>query len=215
MEKQTKKDFYEFCEIIRKLREPGGCPWDMEQTHESLRKHLIEEAYEACDAIDEGNPEKIADELGDVLLQIVMHAQIGKEAGTFDINDVTDLVSRKMIERHPHVFGDVKVENSKEVLDNWEEIKKKSRGQKTASETMENVSKSLPALYRAGKIVEKAQKGGFIEKEASRTVTADEIGEKLFEITVLATQCDIDAEEALSSFTKKFIKKIKNIEENT
>ena len=215
MEKQTKKDFYEFCEIIRKLREPDGCPWDREQTHESLRKHLIEEAYEACDAIDEGNPEKIADELGDVLLQIVMHAQIGKEAGTFDINDVTDLVSRKMIERHPHVFGDVTVKNSREVLDNWEEIKKKSRGQKTASEAMENVSKSLPALYRAGKIVEKAQQGGFIEKEASVKITPEEAGEKLFEITVLATQCGIDAEEALSSFTKKFIKKIKNIEENT
>ena len=215
MEKQAKKDFYEFCEIIRRLRAPGGCPWDREQTHETLRKHLIEEAYEACDAIDEGNPEKIADELGDVLLQIVMHAQVGKEAGTFDIDDVTDIVSRKMIQRHPHVFGDVKVENSSEVLENWEEIKKKTRGQKTTYEAMEGVSKSLPALYRAGKIIEKAQKGGFIKKEASVTVTPEEVGEKLFEIATLACQCGIDAEEALSAFTKKFIKKIKNIEENT
>lgn len=215
MEKQTKKGFYEFCEIIRRLREPDGCPWDREQTHQTLRKHLLEEAYEAYDAIEDGNPEKIADELGDVLLQIVMHAQVAKEEGTFDIDDVTDIVSRKMIERHPHVFGNVTVENSEEVLKNWEEIKKKSRGQKTTFEAMEGVSRSLPALYRAGKIVEKAQKGGFIDKDSYHESTFEEIGEKLFELVVIARQCGIDAEEALSSYTKNFIKKIKNIEENT
>ena len=127
MEGQKKKDFYEFCDIIAKLRAPDGCPWDREQTHQTLRKHLLEEAYEAYDAIEESDPMKLADELGDVLLQIVMHAQVGKEAGTFDIDDVTDIVSRKMIERHPHVFGDVSVKDSSEVLDNWEEIKKKTR----------------------------------------------------------------------------------------
>ena len=212
---EKKKDFYEFCEIIRRLRAPDGCPWDREQTHLTLRKHLLEEAYEAYDAIDDGGGMKLADELGDVLLQIVMHAQVGKEEGTFDIDDVTDLVSRKMIERHPHVFGDVTVKNSEEVLDNWEEIKKKQRGQKKTYESMEGVAKSLPALYRTEKIVEKAQKGGFIGKETNVTVTPEQIGEKLFEITVLALQNGIDAEEALSSYTKNFIKKIKNIEENT
>ncbi len=215
MEKQTKKDFYEFCKIIEKLRAPDGCPWDREQTHLTLRKHLLEEAYEAYDAIEENDPMKLADELGDVLLQIVMHAQVGKEAGSFDIDDVTDIVSRKMIERHPHVFGEVSVQNSEEVLKNWEDIKKKSRGQKTTYEAMEGVSRSLPALYRAGKIIDKAHKGGFMEKEATSSYTPEEIGEKLFEITVFARQSGVDAEEALSSYTKKFIKKIKNIEENT
>ena len=210
-----KKKFYEFCEIIEKLRAPGGCPWDREQTHETLRKHLLEEAYEAYDAIDEDDPMKLADELGDVLLQIVMHAQVGKENGTFDIDDVTDLVSRKMIERHPHVFGDVTVENSEEVLKNWEDIKQKARGQKKTYQTMEGVARSLPALYRAGKIIEKAQKGGFIGKDTAEKVTSEEIGEKLFEIVTLARQNGVDAEEALSSYTKNFIKKIKNIEENT
>ncbi len=210
-----KKNFYDFCDIIEKLRAPGGCPWDREQTHQTLKKHLLEEAYEASDAIDDGNPEKIADELGDVLLQIVMHAQVAKEEGTFDIDDVTDIVSRKMIERHPHVFGDIVVNTSGEVLDNWEEIKKKQRGQKKTWEAMEGVTRSLPSLYRAGKIIDKAQKAGFIEKEENSSVTAEEIGQKLFEISVTARQNGIDAEEALSSFTKKFIKKIKNIEENT
>lgn len=210
-----KKNFYDFCDIIEKLRAPGGCPWDREQTHQTLKKHLLEEAYEACDAIDDENPRKIADELGDVLLQIVMHAQIAKEDGTFDIDDVTDVVSRKMIERHPHVFGDVVVNNSSEVLDNWEEIKKKQRGQKKAWEAMEGVTRSLPSLYRTGKIIEKAQKAGFIEKEENSVFTEEQIGQKLFEICVIACQNGINAEEALSSFTKKFIKKIKNIEENT
>ncbi len=210
-----KKNFYDFCEIIEKLRAPGGCPWDREQTHLTLRKHLLEEAYEAYDAVDEGGGMKLADELGDVLLQIVMHAQIGKEEGTFDIDDVTDLVSRKMIERHPHVFGDVTVKNSEEVLDNWEEIKKKQRGQKKTSETLESVTKSLPALYRAEKIIEKAKKGGFCENVPFEKLTEEEIGKKLFETVCLASENSVNAEEALSSYIKKFIKKIKNIEENT
>lgn len=210
-----KKNFYDFCNIIEKLRAPGGCPWDREQTHETLRKHLIEEAYEACDAIEEGDNLKMADELGDVLLQIVMHAEIAKEEGAFDIDDVTDIVSRKMIERHPHVFGDTVVKDSGEVLDNWDEIKKKQRGQKKTYEALEGVTKSLPALYRAGKIIEKAKKGGFVEDVGIPVLTAEEIGEKLFEICVISNKSNINAEEALSAYTKKFIKKIKNIEENT
>ncbi len=211
----SKKDFYEFCDIIEKLRAPGGCPWDREQTHASLKKHLIEEAYEAADAIDEGDYSKIADELGDVLLQIVMHAQIGKEEGTFDINDVTDFVSTKMIERHPHVFGDVSVKNSEEVLDNWEEIKKAQRGQKTVYEAMLSVTKSLPALSRAQKIVGKAVKGNLYNIEEETTVNEDELGRKLFELCALAHKSGIDAEESLIAYTKKFIKKFDKIEENT
>lgn len=209
-----KKDFYEFCDIIEKLRAPGGCPWDREQTHESLKKHLIEEAYEAVDAIDEGDYDKIADELGDVLLQIVMHAQIGKEEGTFDINDVTDIVSRKMIERHPHVFGDVSVKNSEEVLDNWEEIKKAQRGQKTVYEAMESVTKSLPALSRAEKVIGKAVKGNLYNIEET-TLDEEKLGRALFNLCATAYKSGIDAEECLNSYTKKFIKNFKKIEENT
>ena len=212
---EKKKDFYELCNIVEELRAPGGCPWDREQTHKTLAKHLLEEAYEACDAIDDSVPEKMADELGDVLLQVVMHAQIGKEEGTFDIDDVTDAISNKMIERHPHVFGDVSVESSQEVLDNWEEIKKTQRGQKSAYEAMLSVTKSLPALTKTEKIIGKAIKAGLYHAESTTTVIAEEIGERLFEICALAYVNGIDAEEELSVFTKKFIKNLKNIEENT
>ena len=216
MEKENMKDFYNFCEIIAALRAPDGCPWDREQTHKSLSKHLIEEAYEAKEAIDSGNNEKIADELGDVLLQIVMHAQIGKEEGRFTIDDVIKSVSEKMIKRHPHVFGDITVKNSAQVLENWEEIKKTQRGQKYVYEELEHITPSLPALYRCNKVIGKAKKAGFIEeKNPDFNITEEEIGEKLFEICTLSHQCNINPEEALSSFTKKFIKKIKNIEENT
>lgn len=216
MEKEKKKNFYDFCEIIAALRAPDGCPWDREQTHKSLSKHLIEEAYEAKEAVDEGNPEKMADELGDVLLQIVMHSQIGKEEGTFTIDDVIESVSEKMIKRHPHVFGDTKVENSAQVLENWEDIKKAQRGQKYVYEELEHITPSLPALYRCNKVIGKAKKAGFIEKINSAVyMSEEEIGEKLFEICILANQNNLNPEEALSSYTKNFIKKIKNIEENT
>lgn len=211
-----RKDFYEFCKIIEKLRAPEGCPWDREQTHSSLSKHLIEEAYEAYDAIEEGNPQKIADELGDVLLQIVMHSQIGKEEGTFTIDDVIRLVSEKMIERHPHVFGEIKVHGSEEVLDNWEAIKKKQRGQKTVHEAMEGITRSLPALTRASKIIDKAKKAKlYTSQDENKKVSSDEIGAMLFDVCALAQQNGIDAEAALTAETKKFIKKIQNIEENT
>ena len=210
------KNFYDFCRIIEALRAPGGCPWDREQTHKSLAKHLLEEAYEAYDAIEDGVPDSIADELGDVLLQIVMHAQIGKEEGTFDIDDVVGSVSRKMIERHPHVFKDVKVENSNEVLDNWEEIKKKQRGQKTVAESMESISRALPALYKCQKVIDKAERASIEFADVENiTLTEEEIGQKLFDICYLSQKNHIDAEMALNSYIKKFIKKIKNIEENT
>ena len=211
----VKKDFYEFCKIIEKLRSPGGCPWDREQTHRSLAKHLIEEAYEAADAIEEGDSEKMADELGDVLLQVVMHAQIGKEEGTFTIDDVTDAVSRKMIERHPHVFGEVSVSCSDEVLDNWEQIKKEQRGQKTVYEAMQSVTKSLPALTRATKIIGKAVKANLYSVDSCENAKKEEIGGKLFEVCAVAYKNGIDPEEALAAFTKKIIKNFKNIEENT
>lgn len=212
---EKKMGFYEFCDIVEKLRAPGGCPWDREQTHKSLAKCLLEEAYEANDAIDEGDPMKMADELGDVLLQVVMHAQIGKEEGTFTIDDVTDAVSRKMIERHPHVFGNVKVENSEEVLDNWEKIKKTQRGQKTVFESMESITKSLPSLSRATKVIGKAVKGKLYSVDELENSKGEEIAEKIFNLCAKAYKNGIDPEAELALFTKKFIKNFKNIEENS
>lgn len=209
------KDFYEFCDIIEKLRAPGGCPWDREQTHESLKKCLIEEAYEACDAIDGGKPSIIADELGDVLLQVVMHAQIGKEEGTFTIEDVIGAVSRKMIERHPHVFGDISVSSSEEVLINWDAIKKEKRGQKTATEEIEGIAKSLPATLRAAKVIGKAKKAGLYSPSEKKPLTGEEIGALLFKICEQSYLNNVDPETELTSYTKKFIKNLKNIEENS
>ena len=157
----------------------------------------------------------MADELGDVLLQVVMHAQIGKEEGTFTIDDVTDAVSQKMIERHPHVFGEAELKNSEEVLDNWEKIKKEQRGQKTVYETMQSVTKSLPALSRATKIIGKAVKGNLYSVEDLETMGKDEICENLFRLCAIAYKNGIDPEAELAIYTKNFIKNFKNIEENT
>lgn len=212
---EKKMNFYEFCDIVEKLRAPGGCPWDREQTHKSLSKCLLEEAYEANDAIEEGDPVKMADELGDVLLQVVMHAQIGKEEGSFTIDDVTDAVSKKMIERHPHVFGDEKVSTSEEVLDNWEKIKKTQRGHKTVFESMESITKSLPSLSRATKVIGKAVKGNLYSVDELEYAEGEAIGEKLFKLCAVAYKNGIDPEAELAIFTKKFIKNFKNIEENT
>jgi len=214
--------FYEFCDIVKKLRSPEGCPWDREQTHQTLAKHLLEEAYEAYDAVLEGKSEKIADELGDVLLQIVMHAQIGSEENTFDIETVINAVSEKMIVRHPHVFGDAEADTPEKVLSNWEDIKRKQRGQKKTYESMEDITRSLPALTRAYKVWGKAEKLKFEPEEKNQTFlkegfVADEesIGAAFFELCRLSREKNIDPEEVLSSKIKNFIKNVKNIEENT
>ncbi len=211
-----KNDFNRLCEIIHILRSPKGCPWDREQTHESLCKHLIEECYEAVDAIREGDYEKMADELGDVLLQIVMHAEIGRENGTFTIDDVTDAISQKMITRHPHVFGEVVAETSEKVLDNWEKIKQKERGQKSVYESVESITPSLPALMRCDKTISKISKKDFPEDYKNIDISDDElmIGKKIYEICLLSHSLGVDSEAALAKFLKKIGKNIKNIEEN-
>lgn len=213
-----KNDFYRLCDIIALLRAPGGCPWDREQTHQSLRKHLIEEAYEAADAIDTNDANKIADELGDVLLQVVMHAQIGKEENTFDIDTVTNDICEKMIKRHPHVFSNGSAQTSQQVLDKWEDIKRTERAQTRLWEAMESITPSLPALMRCEKVIKKA-----LGEDFSRDVlnvpdcidSDNKIGEQLFYICLKACKDKINPEEALSAYIRKFIKKIKNIEENT
>lgn len=224
--------FPDFVDIIAKLRGEGGCPWDREQTHESIKKNLIEEAYEATEAIDSGIGAKMADELGDLLLQIVFHAQIGKDEGEFTIDDVITAVSEKMIRRHPHVFGDISVENSDEVLVNWEKIKKQENGQKKTSESMMTVSRYLPALMRAGKVQGKAAKVGFdfvkpeeaLEKVKEETLEVseaiknnsnvkEEIGDLLFAAVNTARLAGVDAEEALTEATEKFIRRFTFVEE--
>ena len=216
-----KKDFYEFCEIIKKLRSPDGCPWDIAQTHESLAKHLLEEAYEAYDAIMDGDSYHTMDELGDVLLQIVMHATIAQEQGEYTIDDITDNVSKKMIVRHPHIFGNVTAKTPDEVLDNWEEIKRRERGQKKLSESLEDITRSLPALSRCTKFIGKIQKSGHILEEKKVLPTefkiedGETLGESLFEICLLAKQKNLDPETELTNFLKNFTKNLKNIEENT
>lgn len=157
-------DFAKFREIIRRLRAPGGCPWDREQTHKSLRPCLMEEAAETAAAIriyeQTGNPDNLCEELGDVLLQVMMHGQIAEEEGIFTLDDIIDGVSRKMIRRHPHVFGDVQVDGSDEVLKNWDDIKrmeKKEQPWHQASELRE-IPEELPAMARAQKVLKKADK---------------------------------------------------------
>ncbi|MCH5186860.1 MAG: MazG family protein [Oscillospiraceae bacterium] len=205
-----KRNFYDLCDIIEKLRAPGGCPWDREQTHQSLRKHMIEEAYEAAEAFDSGVPTKMADELGDVLLQVVLHAQIGKESGEFTIDDVTEAVCEKMVVRHPHIFGSVSAETSEQVLSNWEEIKRRERGGQSVSDSMESVSKALPILTRSEKIYKKATKAG-----CTTLPEDDSPGRALFEEMTRLVDRGLDPEEEIGKYLNKFINFFKKFEENT
>lgn len=147
--------------IMALLRGEGGCPWDREQDHLTIRKNLIEEAYEVVEAIDAGDPEMLCEELGDLLLQVVFHSRISEEEGDFSIEEVADGICRKLIHRHPHIFSDVVVKDSGEVLENWDAIKKQEKGQKTASDTLHSVPKVLPALMRSQKVQKRAAKTGF------------------------------------------------------
>ncbi|MBQ3573497.1 MAG: MazG family protein [Clostridia bacterium] len=213
--KDGKYTFDELVDIIAKLRAPDGCPWDREQTHESIRKNLIEEAYELVEAIDSNNPEKIADESGDVLLQVMLHSQIGKDNGEYDITDVIDILCRKMIHRHPHVFGEVSVENSEEVLKNWDAIKRGDRDQKSTTEELRGVSTYIPTLMRAQKIYKKARKAGFDYPVGEAAVqTEEQIGKLLFDISVQCERADIDPEVALSGYINKFIEDFERFEES-
>lgn len=226
-----KYTFKDLLEIVEKLRGEGGCPWDREQTHDSIKHNVIEEGYEFIEVLEAGDFEKMADESGDLLLQVVFHAQIGKENGEYNIDDVTTAVCRKLINRHPHVFGDISVKDSSEVLDNWNQIKRDERGQKTLSEDMEGIAKSLPALMRAEKIQGKAEKGGYIFNEPpiavenianminilsaneSSEVAETYIGKMLFELVSVAKAFGVDAETALNRHTNTFVQEFTKHEE--
>ena len=154
-------DINDLLKIMELLRSPGGCPWDAEQTHESIRNSFIEETYEVIEAINKKDKVLLQEELGDVLLQVVFHAEMEKEKGSFDFSDVCDGICKKLVERHPHVFGSVNVENTDDVLRNWDDIKRKSKGQKTQGSAMEKIPREMPALMRGEKIQSKARKAGF------------------------------------------------------
>ena len=177
---KEKYTYEDLLEIMRILRCPEGCVWDREQDHKSIRRSFIEETYEAVEAIDNDDPVLLQEELGDVLLQVVFHAQIEAEAGRFTMDDVADGICKKMIYRHPHVFGSVEVKNSDDVLTNWDALKQKEKHQKSTTETLESVARSLPGLIRAEKVQHKAAKVGFDWDEVSGAL--DKVREETAEV---------------------------------
>ena len=231
-ENKAEYGFEDLLRIMDILRGEGGCPWDREQTHESIRKNFIEEVYEACEAIDLKDNTLLCEELGDVLLQVVFHADMAEDEGAFDINDVCDGVCKKLILRHPHIFGDVKADTSAEVLDNWEAIKRVEKGQKTYSDSIRQVARSLPALMYAEKVQKKAKKAGFdwpdisgafdkIDEEKAELIramhgdgdVADELGDLLFAVVNTARFLEVDPEEALERASAKFVGRFCRMEE--
>ena len=214
---KDKYNIEDLLEIMRILRAPGGCPWDAQQNHESIKKNFIEETYEVIEAINKNDKELLKEELGDVTLQVVFHAIMEEEQGVFNFDDVADGVCKKLIERHPHVFGDISVENTDEVLTNWDAIKRNSKKQKTTHQAMTSVPRELPALMRAEKLQSKAAKAGaqlpkdavsFVAEKAaalSSGINEKNIGELLFAVVAAARQSGIDTEEALTKISDKFI----------
>ena len=218
-----KYTFEELLEIVEKLRGENGCPWDREQTHESIKHNIVEEGYELIEALESREYDKIADESGDLLLQVVFHAQIGKENGEYTIDDVTSAVCQKLIRRHPHVFGDVKAEDTDEVLRNWAKIKMEERGQSTLKQEFDSISKALPSLMRAQKIQDKAEKNGYVfsgslasaesianminilGENNTLEVAEKYIGKMLFELASIAKDFGVDAETALSKHIGSFV----------
>lgn len=222
-------DFDDLCDVMEILRAPGGCPWDIEQDHKSIRENFIEETYEVVEAIDTENKELMCEELGDVLMQVVFHAQIEKEQGGFSMEDVTTGVCQKLIYRHPHVFAEVKADTSDEVLVNWDKLKAAEKHRDTVTDTLRSVPKQYPALLRAQKVGKKAAKVGFdfacaedaakkIGEETEELLTAtdetrmEELGDLLFAVVNTARQYGLSAEEALARATDKFIARFSEVE---
>jgi len=230
MKEDICKQVLDFLEIIRRLRAPDGCPWDREQTHESLKSYTIEEAYELVEAIDSGQDTLIMEELGDVFLQIILHCQIASERGAFDFGDVVDKISRKMVYRHPHVFGDKKVSSAREVEQNWAKLKKE---EKNSNSALDGIPAVLPALLAAHRMSERASKVGFdwpdiasifdkIEEEWQEVQeayaggnfqeTREELGDLLFAIVNLIRRLDGNAEEVMRQETHKFSRRFREME---
>lgn len=226
-------NIYDLVEIIKILRAPGGCPWDIEQDHHSIRNNFIEETYEVIEAIDTDNTELLKEELGDVMLQVVFHTEIENEKSQFNIDDVADGVCKKMIVRHPHVFSDVTANTTDQVLKNWDAIKMKTKSQKTQSEVLNGISRSLPSLMRSQKIQQKAAKVGFdwenvdgamlkLKEEIQELDEAiskgnsqhmeEELGDVLFSAVNVARFIKTDSEKALYNACEKFISRFSKME---
>lgn len=235
------KNFDELVSVMARLRAPGGCPWDREQTYESLAPYLLEEAFESFDAIQEageGKPDNLREELGDLLLQIIFHAQIAEELGDFTIEDVCEAITKKMILRHPHVFGDKKFDTATDVLNNWDDLKKAERAitkndEKAKNSILDDVPLAFPSLIEANKLAKKAAKVGFdwanveqIFEKLNEEVdelkaeiaggdtnrSEEEIGDLLFVVVNLARKLDVEPETALKKTNRKFRRRFNFIE---
>ena len=230
--RKPRYDYNDLLEIIRLLRSAEGCPWDRVQTHQSIRRGLLEEAYEAAEAIDTEDTALLREELGDVLMQVVFHADIEKDAGRFTMDDVCDGVVKKLLFRHPHVFGDGHEDSPESVLVSWEQLKRREKGQKTVSDSMDSVARSLPSLWRAEKLQKKAAAAGFewpdvqgaldkLEEEVAELRRAvenggdvpDELGDVLFAAVKVGRFCGCDPEDAVNGTCEKFIHRFRAVEE--
>ena len=235
MSEKSTQAMERLLDVMRKLRAPDGCPWDREQTHESLKSDLIEEAYEVIDAIEGGSASALKEELGDLLLQVVFHAQIGGESGTFEFSDVATGIADKLVRRHPHVFGEVTVSDAGEVLQNWDAIKKseKQEGDKLAS-IVSGIPRHLPALQKAHQIQKRAARAGFdwehiddvfdklheeidelkeaIAQENEEEVRA-ELGDLLFSVVNVSRFLGHNPEEILNHNIKKFVRRFQSVED--
>lgn len=224
---------------MKRLLAPGGCPWDREQTHESLKQYLIEEAYEVCEAIDDGDDDEICEELGDVALQVVFHSELAERDGRFTLEEVYTKICTKLLDRHPHVFGEVEADDSAAVLKNWEELKreeKRVKAEKSGRErhsALDGVPKALPGLQRAQRLQEKASRVGFdwdekesvarkVEEEVGEFLEAarggskeemeDEFGDLLFSLVNLSRFMDLTPEDCLRAACDKFIGRFHEVE---
>ncbi|MFO0793063.1 MAG: nucleoside triphosphate pyrophosphohydrolase [Candidatus Brocadiaceae bacterium] len=224
---------HDLVELMRKLRSNEGCPWDKEQSHVSLKPHLVEETYEVIDAIDSGDPAKIKEELADLFFHIIFHCQIAKEKGEFDIESIMALCLDKMTRRHPHVFGDATANTPEEVLRQWEEIKKKEKGYEERKFVVDGLPKHLPALQKAQKLQKKVSKVGFdwkdirdviakIDEELAEVKDAiqrnkpehieEEVGDLLFSVVNLSRFLKLDTENVLHKTIYKFVERFKKVE---
>jgi len=233
VEDRERFGFDALVSIMDRLRGEGGCPWDREQTHETLRQYLIEETYEVLEAIDRGSDDELADELGDVLLQVVFHARIAKEQGRFTDRDVTTAICEEMLRRHTHVFGDACAETADDVLVNWDAIKRDEKGERTQADALRSVSPALPALIRGEKVQDKAKRVGFdwddaslalekvfeeaeeVRRELERgdsTRTGEELGDLLFAVANVARLAGVQSELVLKAATDRFIGRFDRME---
>ena len=231
---KNRYDMYDLLVIMEKLRSPDGCPWDREQTHESIRRNLIEETYEAAEAIDTHDMQLLREELGDMLLQIVFHAQIEKEQGSFDFGDVCDGICKKLVLRHPHVFSDVVAKDAEQALKSWDAVKRSEKDRKSESDMLTGVSKALPALMRSEKVQSRAAKAGFdyehahealldLQSEISELEQAiasgnkdfihEELGDLLFAAVNVSRFTLVDAEKSLYDSCDKFISRFSRVEQ--